>query len=142
MDKNIVLYHFDELIKTLITLSSSAEKQKYIMGYGHVGDEMIIDFDSHFIGMANHYVETGLLTDNEIKKLEEYDRFLSEKCNREEVDFFTDIDELKNNSLWEEFRTETSKLLKSLNKDNLDIEVTREVDKNIEWTKTKLIKCK
>lgn len=70
------------------------------------------------------------------------DRFLSEKCNREEVDFFTDIDELKNNSAWEEIRTETSKLLKCLNKDNLDIEVTREVDKNIEWTKTKLIKCK
>lgn len=141
MDKEIIQYHFDELLKTLIILSSPAEKQKYIMGFGNVGEDMLVDFDSHFNGvMANHYVETGFLSINEVKRLEEYDSFLDKKCNGQTTDVFINFDELKNNLVWKEIRTETFKLLKYLTKDNLDIEVTREIDKNIEWTKTKLIK--
>jgi hypothetical protein len=143
MDKEIIQYHFDELLKTLIILFSPAEKQKYIMGFGNVGEDMLIDFDSNFNGvMAYHYVENGFLSGNEVKKIEEYDRFLDKKCNGQTTDVFTNFDELKNTSVWKEVRPETFKLLKYLTKDNLDIEVTREIDKNIEWTKTKLIKKK
>lgn len=143
MDKEIIQYHFDELLKTLIILSSPAEKQKYIMGFGNVGEDMLVDFDSHFNGdMGNHYVETGLLSVNQVKKLEEYDRFIDKKCKGQTTDVFTNFDELKNNSIWEEIRTETDILLKYLTKDKMDIEVKRKMDKNIEWTKTKLIKNK
>ncbi|HHY72089.1 MAG TPA: hypothetical protein GX497_02450 [Bacillus bacterium] len=143
MDKEIIQYHFDELLKTLIILSSPAEKQKDIMGFGNVGEDMLVDFESHFNGViANHYVETGFLSANEIKKLEEYDRFLDKKCNGQVIEVFTNFDKLKNNSVWEEIRTETFKLLKYISKDNLDIEITREIDKNLEWTITKLIKKK
>lgn len=86
MDKEIVQYHYDELIKSLVTLASPAEKQKYIMGYGHVGDGMIIEFESHY-----------------------------------KLGFFTDF---------------------FLDKDNLDIEITREVEDNIEWTRNRLYEVK
>ncbi|MDQ0913888.1 hypothetical protein [Paenibacillus sp. V4I5] len=140
MEEKMVLYHFEELIKTLITLSFSAEKQKFIIGIGNVADELVIDFDTHFNEkLAILYIEIGMLSTNDIMKLNEYNKVLNEKCFSQEADFFTDFEELIINPVWEEIRYESSRLLKSLNKDNLDIEVTREVTNNVEWTKTKLI---
>ncbi|GGA16717.1 hypothetical protein GCM10008018_71440 [Paenibacillus marchantiophytorum] len=143
MEKDIVQYHYDELIKSLVTLSSPAEKQKYIMGYGHVGDDMIIEFENHYnLGMADYYFDIGLFTDNQLQKIDDYDKFLDEKSGEQELDFFTDFDQLNSNPIWEEIRVETSKLLRFFDKDNLDIEVTREVDNKIELTRTRLYKVR
>lgn len=143
MDKEIVQYHYDELIKSLVTLASPAEKQKYIMGYGHVGDGMIIEFESHYnLGMAEYYQNLGIFSDNQLQRLDDYDKFLDEKCDKQELEFFTDFNQLKSNAIWEEIRDETSKLLRFLDKDNLDIEITREVEDNIELTRTRLYKVK
>ncbi|MCR2804272.1 hypothetical protein [Paenibacillus soyae] len=112
MDKNIVQYHYSELIKSLITLAAPAENQKYIKGYGHVGDDMIIEFDSHYnLGMTVYYLNIGLFSDKQLQKLDDYDKFLDKKCGEQELDFFTDFDQLKSNPVWEDIRVGTSKSL-------------------------------
>ncbi|MNP51860.1 hypothetical protein D3C76_1462100 [compost metagenome] len=139
MTEEIIHYHFEELIKTIVTLSQTAEKQMYIMGFGHVGDEMVIDFEAHFSDHISIYLETGLITLEHFKYLNDYNDYLDRKLEGQTAKFFIDRQELMTNSIWEEIRLESKKLLKLLDRADLDIEVFREVHGNIEWTKTKLI---
>jgi hypothetical protein len=140
MRQDLIQYHFEELIKTIITLSSPAERQIFIIGIGHTGDEMVIDFDTHYKEHIDHYLSTGLLTLEHANSLKQYDDFLSERCAGQPVEFFLDQLELKTNSIWAEIRIESKKLLKALNKEHLGLEVWREVNGEIEHTKTKLIR--
>ena len=139
MDKGVIQYHFEELIKTLITLSSSADRQIYIIGMGHTGVEMVNDFDAYYRDFINHYLELGFLTLEQSKSLNKFNEYLDGICNSQSDGFFYDRLEVKTNVIWEEIRTESKKLLMILNKDHLDIEVIREIKDNIEITKMKLI---
>ncbi|KOR90383.1 hypothetical protein [Paenibacillus solani] len=140
MEQEFIQYHFEELIKTIITLSSPADRQIYIIDIGHTGDEMVIDFDTHYKDLLVYYLNTGLLTSEQAKSLKRYDDFLNQKCAGQPVEFFLDRLELKTNNIWEEIRNESKKLLKTLDKEDLVLEVWREVNGDIEHTKTKLIR--
>lgn len=139
MSSDNIHYFFQELIKNIITLSSPAEKQIYIIGIGHTGDEMVIDFDTFYSGHKNHYLELGLLTLEQLRSLENFNEFLDEKCVNKSGEFFMSRSELKLNKTWDEIRCEAKKLLILLNKDQMDIEVKRDVKGNVEHTRTKLI---
>lgn len=51
MDRELLNYNYIELLKTIKTLSLPASEQKKIMGYGNVGEDMLIDFETYFTYM-------------------------------------------------------------------------------------------
>lgn len=55
-EKETVYWKFNELIKLLITLSLPSNKQKEIMGYGAVTDEMAIDFETYYTLSFQSYI--------------------------------------------------------------------------------------
>ena len=131
---------------SIITLASPAEKQIEIIGIGITGDEMLIDFDSSLTWVKDNYVNNGYFSEKNIKKLNEFDKYLDEVIKGQKEDFFVDNNELINNPIWEEIREKAKALLKDLEMSNLDITLDRtisELDNNdriiIENTKRTLI---
>ena len=138
MNNEMIQYHFEELIKTLITLASSADRQIEIMGYGFVGDDMLIDFETHY-EHSEFYLNHGLVSENQFKSINEFNDLLDIWLESQSDDFTLDPYELHNNKVWEDIRLEAKKLLEILEMDHLDLTFTRKTDGNLEWTKTKLI---
>jgi len=143
---DITKYWCEELIMSIITLASPAEKQIEIIGIGITGDEMLIDFDSSLTWVKDNYVNNGYFSEKNIKKLNEFDKYLDEVIKGQKEDFFVDNNELINNPIWEEIREKAKALLKDLEMSNLDITLDRtisELDNNdriiIENTKRTLI---
>jgi len=66
-DHEVMQYHYEELIKTLIILSSPSEKQIEMMGHGCVGDEMLMEFEWHYRDQkADFFCDPNELRNNEI----------------------------------------------------------------------------
>ncbi|WP_059053618.1 hypothetical protein [Paenibacillus senegalimassiliensis] len=140
MNKELIMYHFEEFIKALITLSLSAEKQIHIIGIGHTGDEMVIDFDTFYRDHIDSYIKEGLISTKQAVLLEAFDNFLEVQSLNQPPEFFLDRKILKESQVWEDIRIETKKLLRALNRADWDIRVHRRVDGNVEHTKTEIIK--
>jgi len=140
MNKELIMYHFEEFIKALITLSLPAEKQIHIIGIGHTGDEMVIDFDTFYREHIDYYIKEGLISTKQAVLSEAFDNFLEAQCLNQPPEFFLDRKVLKESQVWEDIRIETKKLLLELDRADWDIRVHRRVDGNIEHTKTEIIK--
>ena len=50
---NLVLCKFGGLIKSLITISSDADRQRRIIGMGIATDDMALDFDAYFTSSSS-----------------------------------------------------------------------------------------
>ncbi len=145
-ETNQVKWNYWEFLKTLVTLSSPADKQKEIIGFGAVADEMAIDFDSYYTLNFQRYLDHKLLTENQVNKLNSLDIFFNDRSGDKMPEFWDD-DLLDSNPEWKKVRKTAQEILAELGYENLTIEIerTRESSKSnkgepliIEMTKTRL----
>lgn len=118
--ENVVLWKFGELIKTLHTLSSDADRQHEIVGVGAVAEEMADDFDTYFTLYYENYIEGGLLNEMETAKLRRLGEFLKDR----DADFWDDLN-LPINPYWELVRRHAKEILELLKMDDLILEFER-----------------
>ena len=78
------------LLKTLITLSSSADSQTEIIGAGVVTDEMAGDLYRYFNILYNELIENRLLHEAALNKLKQLDYFLDQRSGYRDADFWDD----------------------------------------------------
>ncbi|MGX5855975.1 hypothetical protein ACWKW6_20145 [Dyadobacter jiangsuensis] len=127
---NLVRWKFAELIKNLITLSSSAERQLEIMGIGAVCDEMALDFETYFILSYQAYLEVGFLTLDQVEQLKELERYFDDRSGDKSPDFW-DESLLSTNPDWQVVREKVGTALEMLGMQNLEIEFERTVEYKI-----------
>lgn len=142
-DNELLIYFYEELIMSIITMSLPAERQKEVIGVGCVGDEILEDFDNFYCMRREIYMDHDIFSEKQLQMLDEFNTYL-DKFNGLNEDFYWNIQELKNNPLWEELRIESEKILKNVFGEKYRIELQRKhtyVDgKTIEHTKRKLVK--
>lgn len=147
-NENLVRWKFGELIKNLVTLSSSAERQAEIIGIGATCDEMAIDFDTYFTLEYQSYLDSGLLTFSQVEKLKDLDNYFEDRSGDKSPDFWDDF-LLEMSSEWQSVRQKAKTILETLNMQYLTIEFDRTEKYEItnkgerlimQTTKTKLVK--
>ncbi len=143
-DDELIYYFYEELIMTLITLSLPAIEQKEMVGQiGCVGDEILEDYDNFYRSRRQIYIDNNIFKETELNILDGFDKYL-DKFNGHNEDFYWSIEELKNNPLWAELRTEAKNVLSKVFGENYHIEVQRKYEriggKLMETTKRKLVK--
>ncbi|MDG0876187.1 hypothetical protein L5D93_28755 [Paenibacillus thiaminolyticus] len=130
MNDSFITYYHEELIMTLIIISSDAEKQIEIMGFGNVGDDMMIDFETYYSNYREVYIATSRFNQDEIVLLDEIDEYLSDFTRNNSSELFIDQDELVNNPKWEMTRQKASELLGRLNMNHLSIRIKKSIHIN------------
>ena len=144
LEVNLTYFKFSELIKTLIIISSKAEKQIEYIGIGVAADEMAIDFDTYYTRSVQLYIEYNLINSYQKEKLDELDSYFEIRSGNNNLDFWNDC-KLDINPEWETARQKAREILTLLRKENLGIEYDRkeEYDKNdkltAQYTKTRLV---
>lgn len=144
-----VKYQFDELIKTLILLASSAQEQLGFLGTGTwPGDEMAADFETYFTVNRSDYLERGLLTSQSLAALDTLDRFMGTLSGLQNMDFWCEPDALRLHSDWQKIRTMAQSCLLVLERSGFSLEVkqTHSLESGpngeplmITWTQTLLV---
>lgn len=122
---NLVLWKFGQLIKTLITLASDAERQKEIVGAGVATDDMVEDFDTFFTLSFTEFYDNKLLTDEALSLLKQLDKFLDDHSFDKTPEFWND-DNLDTNADWKTVRLQAKNILVVMKMDDLEIEFDRE----------------
>ena len=122
-EENILYEKFRQLIITLITISSSAKKQREIIGYGCVTDEMALDFDN-YSSYTEIYIKMGLINQKQLVMLNDLNHFLEERSGDKNPEFWDD-DNLEVHPDWEIAKNKAKAILIELNMSNLDIEIER-----------------
>lgn len=123
-EDNLVCWKFGELIKTLVTLSSNADRQIEIIGAGIITDEMAEDFDTYFTLSYKQFVDNNLLDEATINKLNYLDNFLDQRSGEKDPDFWDDTT-LSTNNDWQNVRMQAKEILTLLGYENLDIDFER-----------------
>lgn len=148
VDDNLVRWKFGELIKNLITLATDAKRQAEIIGIGATCDEMAEDFNTYFTLSYWSYLDSNLLTLEQVEKLKELDVFFDERSGDKSPDFWNDF-LLETNPEWKIVRQKALDILKSLRMQDLTLEFDREekyetTDKGnqitMQITKTRLVR--
>lgn len=146
--ENLIRWKFGELIKCLVTISSSAKRQVEIIGMGAVCDEMACDLDTYFSLEHPAYLEHGLFSSNQIEKLKELDSYFDVRSGDKSPDFWDDR-LLESSSEWEDVRQMARTILEQLNMQDLTVEferferyeMTNEGERLVmQSTKTRLVK--
>ncbi|NDV60042.1 hypothetical protein [Bacteroides sp. 519] len=120
-EENLLLWKFGELIKSLITIASNADKQKYIIGMGAAADEMALDFDFYFTHSYKQYLDNELLNEDVLNELMLLDDLFEQYSGDKNPDFWDDS-LLDTNNDWNIVRKKARKILEMMGWDNLDIE--------------------
>ncbi len=123
-EDNLVCWKFGELVKTLFTLSSNADRQIEIMGAGIVTDEMAEDFDTYFTLSYKQFVDNKLIDETTTNKLKYLDNFFDERSGDKDPDFW-DNTTLSTNNDWQNVRTQAKEILTLMGFENLDIDFKR-----------------
>ena len=126
-DDNLVRWKFAELIKNLVTLSSSAEQQLKMTEIGAVCDEMALDFATYFVLSYQTYLRVGLLTLDEAEQLKKLDKYFEDRSGEKSPDFWDDS-LLKTNPEWQVVREKAKCILEMLRMQDLEIEFERTVE--------------
>ncbi len=124
-DNNLVRWQFGELIKNLVTLTSDAKRQTEIIGIGAICDEMVEDFHTYFTSSYRTYLDSNLLTPNQVDRLQELDTFIDERNGNKSPDFWDDF-LLETNFDWEIVRQKALYILTSLEMQDLTLEFDRD----------------
>src|SRR6478609_3072041 len=119
IDENLVRWKFGELIKTLITMRSVAERQVEIIGAGIATDEMAEDFDTYFTLSYKQLRDFGLLDEEVISKLNELDEFLDCRSGDKAPEFWDDL-LLATNKDWAIVRVKANEILTLIRMNDLD----------------------
>jgi hypothetical protein len=122
---NLTCWKFGELVKTLLTLSSRADRQIEIMGIGHVADEMAADFETYYALSFRQYLDRGLINEYINEKLSQLDDYLGQRSGGLKPDFWDDRT-LPTDEDWENVRTQAKGILTALGYEDLEIELDRE----------------
>ena len=72
-------YHYEELLKLLVIISSEPKLQREAHGIGSAEEEMAIDLDFHFNEFKTQLLESSLLSTSEAEDIAEIDRFLKQE---------------------------------------------------------------
>ena len=148
VDTNQVTWNYWEFIKNLVTLSSPADQQREIIGFGAAADEMAIDFESYFTLNSQRYLDHKLLTEDQVTKLNTLDKFFDERSGDKMPEFWDD-EILDSHPDWATVRKISQEILEHMEYGDLeiDIERTTEYSKSnkgeslmMESTKTRLKK--
>jgi hypothetical protein len=123
-EENLVCWKFGGLLKTLVTLSSSAERQIEIMGAGVVTDEMAEDFYTYYTLAYKLFLDNNLLDKTAIDKLNNLDNFLDQRSGNKYPDFWDDS-KLSTNDDWQNVRMQAKEILTLLRYENLEINFER-----------------
>jgi hypothetical protein len=146
-EQELAVRQFDELIKTLITLSVPPERQVEICGFGCPGDDMANDFDSYYTHCRKLYLDHGLVETKHVKLLDELDHYLDSRSGAQYAEFWENPDLLSSHPDWEEIRGLAHSCLVSLGKTHLDVEVSHVIENKtgpdgtplkVQWTQLKL----
>ncbi len=122
-DSDTLSWQFEELVKTLLTLSSPAEKQREICGISCPGDDMANDFDSYYTLCKSQYIDRGYLTSLQIEALDKLDKFLEDRSGQQYEEFWCNSTSLDQHKDWETIRELAKNCLDVLGKTDFDIVV-------------------
>lgn len=111
---------FNELIKTLIALSSAANRQRAIYGEAPPGDEMAEDFNSYFTRNKSLLLDKGLIDQEAFDLLGTLARFMDVKSAENDLEFWDDLEQHKD---WEMIRELARLCLVKLGKEKYRLQV-------------------
>lgn len=128
-EQDKIRWQFNELIKTLITISLSADKQRQIIGIGWAGDEMMDDFYTYYTLIRDNLLERGFIKNQAIILLDQLDKFTDQLSKEKHEDFWNEIEA---HSEWEQLRGIAKAILLVMNLEELGLKVKHEneVDEN------------
>ena len=113
-------YHYDELLKLLVIISSEPTLQREAHGIGNAEEEMAIDLDFHFNEFKTQLLEEGLLSTTEADAIAQIDSFF-EARNCESYESFWG--ELETHADWKTVREMAANVLTQMGKEDLSIKV-------------------
>ncbi|MCG7569375.1 hypothetical protein MHM89_05470 [Pseudoalteromonas sp. CNC9-20] len=115
-----IKYHYEELLKLLIIISSEPKVQLEAYGIGNAEEEMAIDLEFHFNEHKTQLIENGLLTTDDVKAISEIDAFFEARSNDTHESFWG---ELETHPDWITLRKMASNALNKMGKGNLSIKI-------------------
>lgn len=118
-------WQFDELLKTLIAMSLPSDEQKIVYGIGATADEMLNDYYSFYTLIKERLSEEKFINPKSEALLDEIDDFTNKLSNEKDEEFWYQMDRQEE---WELLRQMSKSALKALNKENLKIEVSHEIE--------------
>jgi hypothetical protein len=122
-EKQVLDWQFEELLKTLIIFTLPAEKQIEANGYGCVGDDLVVDFDSYYCCIKDVLLVKGYITQAQASSLDAFDTLLSKYTGAHYYDFWCDPVRLATDENWEEIRVNAKQVLAVLDKSHLELRV-------------------
>ncbi|EHQ90651.1 CPCC family cysteine-rich protein [Desulfosporosinus youngiae] len=63
----LIKYFYEELIMSLVTMSLPAKEQKYMIGIGYAGDEILEDFSNFYNDRKQFYLDNNVFDDRQIR---------------------------------------------------------------------------
>lgn len=121
---NLTRWKYREMLVTLITLASDAARQREILGFGSICEEMAEDYHMHYELPVETYVEAGLLTKKDRARLDELSAYLAERSGDAAPEFW-DPAALDAHPDWAVVRKQARAILKSLGYGRLKIKSVR-----------------
>jgi len=121
-------YHYEETLKLLVIISSSAEVQREAHGIGSAEEEMAIDLEFHFKENENCLIENGFITRDEADAISKIDQFFDRRSNSDDDDFWYD---LENHEDWISLRIIANDVLKFMGKDHLEVDI--KIENSTSW---------
>ncbi|MBO9492012.1 hypothetical protein J7384_16750 [Endozoicomonas sp. G2_1] len=115
-----IKYHYEELLKLLIIISSEPTVQLEAHGIGNAEEEMAIDLAFHFNEYKTQLIETGLLSADDAQTISEIDAFFEARSNDVYESFWS---ELETHPDWVTLRKMASNVLDKMGKGNLSINI-------------------
>ena len=115
-----IKYHYEELLKLLIIISSEPKVQLEAHGIGNAEEEMAIDLEFHFNEHKAELMKCELLSSSDVKAISEIDAFFESRSNDSNESFWC---ELETHHDWVTLRKMANDVLSKIGKDDLSIKV-------------------
>lgn len=117
---NNLKYHYKELLKLLVVMSSESEVQLKAHGMGNAEEEMSIDLEYHFLEYKDQLVKKGLLSKEEEAGISKLEAFFDARRNDDNEDFWF---ELETHADWIEVRALAKDVLILMKKDHVTLDI-------------------
>lgn len=117
---NYTKYYFNQLLTTLIVLSSNSEMQLKAYGIGNVEEELAIDLDYLIKDYKEAFLEEDYLNSAQVKLIEKLNNVFDIKSEDNDTDFWIGIEFHQD---WELIRSQSKTILQELGKENLTLDI-------------------
>ena len=127
-DENNLNYHFEETLKLLVVLSSPPDIQ--LEAYAHISpeEEIANDLLFHFVEQHQLFIEQDYLPNFVAKDILEIDQTFSNLSTKEHEAFWVGIE---SDERWEQLRIKAKKILMTLGKGDLKIDISTTIKDSI-----------